>query len=83
MTKSEKHCGKRRNCTFCAISSFVTVFSKSRLLQRRQKASILGKGLKTSRQKCESTYMYIVENIVAKGKIAHYVILHNYFSGRM
>ena len=28
MTKSGKHCGKRRNCTFCAISSFVTVFKK-------------------------------------------------------
>ena len=28
MTKSGKHCGKRRNCTFCAISSFVTMFTK-------------------------------------------------------
>ena len=28
MTQSGKHCGKRRNCTFCAISSFVTMFSK-------------------------------------------------------
>ena len=28
MTKSGKHCGKRRNCTFCAISSFGTVFKK-------------------------------------------------------
>ena len=45
MTKSGKHCGKRRNCAFCAISSFVTMFSKSRLLQRRPKASIWGKGL--------------------------------------
>ena len=26
---------------FCAISSFVTMFSKRRLLQRRQKASII------------------------------------------
>ena len=46
MTKSGKHCGKMRNCTFCAISSFVTMFSKSHLLQRRQKAFIWGKGLK-------------------------------------
>ena len=46
MTKSGKHCGKRRNCTFCAISSFVTMFSNSHLLQRRQKASIWGKGFK-------------------------------------
>ena len=30
---------------FCAISSFATMFSKSRLLQRRHKASIGGKGL--------------------------------------
>ena len=45
MTKSGKHCGKRRNCSFWAISSVVTMFSKSRLLQRRQKVSIWGKGL--------------------------------------
>ena len=45
MTKSGKHCGKRRNCSFRAISSFVTMFSKGRLLQGRQKASISGKGL--------------------------------------
>ena len=101
MTKSGKHCVKRRNCTFwktlwqkgeiahfeqqiysrrlwkCllkiwkisrnegkttekklktlwqkerkrAISFFVTMFSKSRLLQMRQKASIWGKGLTLS-----------------------------------
>ena len=35
MTKSGKHFGKRRNCLFWAISSFVTMFSKSCLLQRR------------------------------------------------
>ena len=45
MTKSGKHCGKRRKCTFCAISSFVTMFSKSCLQQRRQKVFIWGKGL--------------------------------------
>ena len=45
VTKSGKHCGKRRNCLFWAIYSFVTMFSKSRLLQRCQKASIWGKGL--------------------------------------
>ena len=45
MTRSGKHCGKRRNCTFFAISSFITMFLNSRLLQRRQKASIWGKGL--------------------------------------
>ena len=47
MTKSRKHCCKRRNCSFWAISSFVTMFSKSCLLQRCQKASIWGKELKT------------------------------------
>ena len=46
MTKKvENIVAKGRNCMFCAISSFVTMFSKSRLLQRRQKASIWGKGL--------------------------------------
>ena len=44
MTKSGKHCGKRRNCLFGTISSFATMFSKSCLLQR-QKGSIWGKGL--------------------------------------
>ena len=48
MTKSGKHCIKRRNCSFWAISSLVTMFSKSCLMQRRQKASIWGKGLKES-----------------------------------
>ena len=43
--KVEKHCGRWRNCSFWAISSFVTMFSKSRLLQRREKAYIWGKGL--------------------------------------
>ena len=42
---SYKNLGKRRNCMFCAISSFVTIFSKRSLLQRRQKASMWGKGL--------------------------------------
>ena len=37
MTKSVKHCGKRKYCLFWAISSFVTMFLKSCLLQRRQK----------------------------------------------
>ena len=45
MAKSGKHCGKRRNCSCWALSFFVTMFSKSRLLQRRQKASIWRKGL--------------------------------------
>ena len=40
MTWSGKHCGKRRNCSFWAIFSFVTMFSKS-----CQKASIWGKWL--------------------------------------
>ena len=58
--KVENICGKRRNCTFFAISSFVTMFSKSRLLQRRQKATIWGKGLKSL---CMVIYMYPVLNI--------------------
>ena len=50
MTKSGKHCGKRRNCLFWAISSFVTMFSKSRLLQRHFKI-YFGMELKTLCQK--------------------------------
>ena len=44
--KSWKHGVKRKNCSFWAISSFVNMFSKSSLLQRHQKASIWGKGLR-------------------------------------
>ena len=46
MTKIGKHCGQRSNCSFWAVSSFVTMFPKSRLLQRRPKASKWGKGVK-------------------------------------
>ena len=35
-----------KGLTFCAISPFVTMFSKSHLLQRHPKAFIWGKGLK-------------------------------------
>ena len=45
MTKRGKHSGKRRNFSFWVISSFATMFSKSHVLQRRQKASIWGKVL--------------------------------------
>ena len=45
MTYSGKHCGKRRNCLFWAISSFVTMFLRRCLLQRRQKSFVWGKGL--------------------------------------
>ena len=48
MTKSGKHFDKSRNCSFWAISSFVTMFSKSRLLRRRQKAFIWEKWLTLS-----------------------------------
>ena len=44
-SKSGKHCDKRRNCTFCAISSFVTMFSKSRLLQPSCAVDILYVGM--------------------------------------
>ena len=37
-----------RNCSHWAISSFVAIFSKSCLLQRRLKASLWGKGLTNS-----------------------------------
>ena len=56
MTKSGKHCDKRRNCTFWAISFFVTMVSKSRLLQRRQKVSIWGKGLSSQGDSEESIW---------------------------
>ena len=56
MTKSGKHCGKRRNCLFLAISSFVTVFkrlsaadaSESIYMRKRVKVSSLGAGDQSS-----------------------------------
>ena len=68
MTKSGKHCGKRRNCTFCAISFFVTMFSQSCLLQRRQKASIWGKGLKPS-DKSQDVEVYVHVLILSRGPV--------------
>ena len=41
-----------RNCLFWAISSFVTMFTNSHLLQRSQKASIWRKGLGKGLRKC-------------------------------
>ena len=50
MTKSGKHCGKRGNCTFCAISPFVTMFSKklsaaeaSESVYMRERVKLFGK----------------------------------------
>ena len=64
MTKSGKHCGKRRNVTFRAISSFVTLFSKSCLLQRCQKASIWGKVLNSNQSevicKLQFYFLYVL-----------------------
>ena len=60
MTKSGKHCGKRRNCSFWAISTFVTMFLKSRLLQRCQKVSIWGKGL-ISWKHCGKIWLELIE----------------------
>ena len=42
--KSWKHCDKRKNCSYWAISFYHHNVFKSFLLQRRQKASICGKG---------------------------------------
>ena len=42
---SRKHCGKRRNCSWRAISPFPSVF-KRLVSQRRQKVSLCGNGLK-------------------------------------
>ena len=39
-----KHCGKRRNCSFWAISPFPSVF-KRLILQTRKNQSLFGKGL--------------------------------------
>ena len=39
-----KHCGKRRNCSLRAISSFPTVFSKDFFCRRVKTRACLGKG---------------------------------------
>ena len=41
-----KRCGKRRNCSFRAISPFPTVFSKGLFAKGRQKVSLCGNGLR-------------------------------------
>ena len=52
METSWKHFGKWRNCSFWAISPFANMFSKSRLLQRRQKVSIWAKRVSTVNKIC-------------------------------
>ena len=42
---SRKHCGKRRNCSLRAISSFPTMFSKAVCLLMRQNEYLWSKGL--------------------------------------
>ena len=49
-----------------AISSFVTMFSKSCLLQRRHKVSIWGRGFKCNH------WIYLALNLFAKGQLACY-----------
>ena len=39
-----KHCGKRRNCSLRAISSFPTVFSKDLFCRHVKTRACLGKG---------------------------------------
>ena len=39
-----KHCGKRRNCSLQAISSFLTVFSKELYCRHVKSRACLGKG---------------------------------------
>ena len=41
-----KHCGKRRNCSLQAISSFPTVFTKGLFPRGVKKVSLCGNGLK-------------------------------------
>ena len=78
MTKSGKHCGKRKNCTFCAISSFVTMFSKSCLLQRLSESVYMRERLKSIKTKYGKSLIVKVqllnwvEYIVAKVGIVHY-----------
>ena len=45
-----KHCGKRRNCLFWAIYTFVRMIFKSCLLQMHHNTSTSGKGLTLSLQ---------------------------------
>ena len=62
MTKSGKHHGKRRNCTFCAILSFVTMFIKSHLLQRRPKAFIWGERVNNNNILIYLDFLYLCHN---------------------
>ena len=41
---SRKHCGKRRNCSLRAISSFPIMFSKAMCFFMRQNEYLWGKG---------------------------------------
>ena len=47
--KNWKHCGKRRNCAFWAISTFVAMFSKVICCRCVRKRLYVGKGLTVSK----------------------------------
>ena len=62
---SRKHCGRRRNCSLGAVSSFPTVFSKDLYCRHVKTRACLGKGLEKPFQYCsfhlavfEETSMY-------------------------
>ena len=75
--ESGKHCGKKRNYSFWAISSFVTMFSKSCLLQSRHKVSIWVKGLNWNDRQNRSKYLAKISIIFKLLKIIMWTIIVN------
>ena len=51
--KGRKRCGKRRNCSLRAISSFPAVFFDRLILQTRKNQGLFGKGLKRLQTPCK------------------------------
>ena len=73
MTEGGKHCVKRRNCTFCAISSFVTVFKK---LSAAEASESVYMRERVNTFQYTGTFWVLLqhttfENVVTRGEIAH------------
>ena len=67
MTESGKHYDKRRNCSFRAISSFVTMFSKKRSAAETSERVYMRERVNTLMHLQQTS----LGNMVANGNISH------------
>ena len=88
LQKDRKHCGKRRNCLFRAISPFPMLFSKDFYRIRMKTRACLGKGEPFTTQWQLLTYLKVknlFEKIVGKAEnsaLSPFPAMFFFFYGR-